>query len=186
MSVVLLFPGETVSGWSICDPRTECGVEFYWFQRSETWRHKRKENQICKRSPAERDAAARRSQRLLWDQKGIFLRVSPPEKYLSRQVPPRWRLSASYSLSGLYRYMVHRLLLAALGRRELDDRDHYGNKRLDLAGPLLAFLFRGWAFLHCRVTFNSPLSQVYKYLGGDIFVDSVDHNCVSENNPDLY
>jgi DNA-directed RNA polymerase beta subunit len=36
-----------------------------------------------------------------------------------------------------------RLLLAALGRRELDDRDHYGNKRLDLAGPLLAFLFRG-------------------------------------------
>jgi DNA-directed RNA polymerase beta subunit len=43
----------------------------------------------------------------------------------------------------LIRYMVHRLLLAALGRRELDDRDHYGNKRLDLAGPLLAFLFRG-------------------------------------------
>jgi len=40
-------------------------------------------------------------------------------------------------------YIVHRLLLAALGRRELDDRDHYGNKRLDLAGPLLAFLFRG-------------------------------------------
>ncbi|XP_018417703.1 PREDICTED: DNA-directed RNA polymerase II subunit RPB2 [Nanorana parkeri] len=40
-------------------------------------------------------------------------------------------------------YMVHRLLLSALGRRELDDRDHYGNKRLDLAGPLLAFLFRG-------------------------------------------
>ncbi|XP_015784094.1 DNA-directed RNA polymerase II subunit RPB2 [Tetranychus urticae] len=40
-------------------------------------------------------------------------------------------------------YMVHRLLVAALGRRELDDRDHYGNKRLDLAGPLMAYLFRG-------------------------------------------
>jgi len=40
--------------------------------------------------------------------------------------------------------MVHRLLQAAMGRREFDDRDHYGNKRLDLAGPLLAFLFRGW------------------------------------------
>eukprot|EP01137_Pigoraptor_chileana_P009419 Opistho-2@57646 len=39
-------------------------------------------------------------------------------------------------------YMAHRLLLAALGRRELDDRDHYGNKRLDLAGPLMAGLFR--------------------------------------------
>lgn len=41
------------------------------------------------------------------------------------------------------RYMIHRLLQAAMGRREFDDRDHYGNKRLDLAGPLLAFLFRG-------------------------------------------
>jgi DNA-directed RNA polymerase II subunit RPB2 len=40
-------------------------------------------------------------------------------------------------------YMVHKLLLTALGRREVDDRDHYGNKRLDLAGPLMAFLFRG-------------------------------------------
>lgn len=30
----------------------------------------------------------------------------------------------------------------ALGRREEDDRDHYGNKRLDLGGPLLANLFR--------------------------------------------
>jgi DNA-directed RNA polymerase II subunit RPB2 len=38
--------------------------------------------------------------------------------------------------------MVHRLLLAHLQRRDLDDRDHYGNKRMDLAGPLLASLFR--------------------------------------------
>ena len=35
-------------------------------------------------------------------------------------------------------YMIHRLLLAAMERRELDDRDHFGKKRLDLAGPLLA------------------------------------------------
>jgi len=39
-------------------------------------------------------------------------------------------------------YMIHRLLLTALGRRAVDDRDHYGNKRLDLAGPLLGGLFR--------------------------------------------
>jgi DNA-directed RNA polymerase II subunit RPB2 len=38
-------------------------------------------------------------------------------------------------------YMVHRLLLGALERRALDDRDHFGNKRLDLAGPLLQALF---------------------------------------------
>lgn len=40
-------------------------------------------------------------------------------------------------------YMVHKLLQCALGRRETDDRDHFGKKRLDLAGPLLAKLFRG-------------------------------------------
>ncbi|KAF7683634.1 DNA-directed RNA polymerase II subunit RPB2 [Astathelohania contejeani] len=39
-------------------------------------------------------------------------------------------------------YMTHRLLLVALGRREPDDRDHYGKKRMDLAGPLLTGLFK--------------------------------------------
>ncbi len=39
-------------------------------------------------------------------------------------------------------YIVHRLLLVALGRRAEDDRDHYAAKRLDLGGPLLAGLFR--------------------------------------------
>lgn len=39
-------------------------------------------------------------------------------------------------------YMVNRLLQTSLGRRETDDRDHFGKKRLDLAGPLLASLFR--------------------------------------------
>lgn len=39
-------------------------------------------------------------------------------------------------------YMVNRLLQVYLGRKEEDDRDHFGNKRLMLAGPLLAFLFK--------------------------------------------
>jgi len=39
-------------------------------------------------------------------------------------------------------YIVHKLLATALGRRDLDDRDHFGNKRLDLSGPLLGTLFR--------------------------------------------
>jgi DNA-directed RNA polymerase II subunit RPB2 len=45
------------------------------------------------------------------------------------------------------RYIIHRLLLCALGRRAEDDRDHYGNKRLDLAGPLLGGLFRMVSFV---------------------------------------
>lgn len=67
-------------------------------------------------------------------------------------------------------YMIHRLLLAALERRELDDRDHFGKKRLDLAGPLLANLF--------RMLFRKLTKDVYRYLqkvGHDIALTS----CVS-------
>jgi len=53
-------------------------------------------------------------------------------------------------------YMVHRLLLAVLERRELDDRDHFGKKRLDLAGPLLAGLF--------RMLFRKLTKDVYRHL----------------------
>lgn len=52
-------------------------------------------------------------------------------------------LSQSYAVQAyFFGYMIHRLLLVALGRRPEDDRDHYANKRLDLGGPLLAGLFR--------------------------------------------
>ncbi|MBE7180123.1 MAG: hypothetical protein INR71_02760, partial [Terriglobus roseus] len=53
-------------------------------------------------------------------------------------------------------YMVHRLLQVALGRREEDDRDHFGKKRLDLAGPLMASLFRG--------LFDRLTKDIYKYM----------------------
>jgi DNA-directed RNA polymerase II subunit RPB2 len=53
-------------------------------------------------------------------------------------------------------YMIHRLLLAAMERRELDDRDHFGKKRLDLAGPLLANLF--------RMLFRKMTRDVYRHL----------------------
>lgn len=38
-------------------------------------------------------------------------------------------------------YMTHLLVMTALRRREEDDRDHYCNKRLDLAGALISSLF---------------------------------------------
>ncbi|KAI4251716.1 MAG: hypothetical protein LQ352_004688 [Teloschistes flavicans] len=53
-------------------------------------------------------------------------------------------------------YMIHRMLQCVLGRRDVDDRDHFGKKRLDLAGPLLASLF--------RMLFQKLTKDIYKYL----------------------
>ena len=39
-------------------------------------------------------------------------------------------------------YMVNRLLVGALGRSTEDDRDYYGKKRLEMAGTLMAGLYR--------------------------------------------
>lgn len=39
-------------------------------------------------------------------------------------------------------YMANKLLKAALGRIDEDDRDYYGKKRLDMAGTLLGSHFR--------------------------------------------
>uniref|UniRef100_A0A914C9Z3 DNA-directed RNA polymerase subunit beta n=1 Tax=Acrobeloides nanus TaxID=290746 RepID=A0A914C9Z3_9BILA len=71
-------------------------------------------------------------------------RVKYAKEILQKEMLPHIGVSDHCETKKAYfmGYMVHRLLLAALGRRELDDRDHIGNKRLDLAGPLLAFLFR--------------------------------------------
>lgn len=52
--------------------------------------------------------------------------------------------------------MINRLLLCALERRELDDRDHFAKKRLDLAGPLMSGLF--------RMLFRKLTKEVGRYL----------------------
>lgn len=53
-------------------------------------------------------------------------------------------------------YIIHKMLMCSLGRLEEDDRDHLGNKRLDLAGPLLGGLF--------RTLFKKLTKDVRKYL----------------------
>lgn len=60
-------------------------------------------------------------------------------------------------------YMVNRLLQCALGRVEEDDRDHFGKKRLDLAGPLMAQVF--------RMKFQQLTRDIRQYL----------HRCVEQN-----
>jgi len=55
------------------------------------------------------------------------------------------------------------LLLVTLGRRPQDDRDHYGKKRLDLAGPLLEYLFRG-LYRRMKKDLGRRLKKVYFFL----------------------
>lgn len=62
-------------------------------------------------------------------------------------------------------YTVHKLLMCSLERLEEDDRDHYGKKRLDLAGPLLGGLF--------RLLFRKLTKDVRKYL----------QRCLDERKP---
>ncbi|KAK5134694.1 DNA-dependent RNA polymerase II [Meristemomyces frigidus] len=59
-------------------------------------------------------------------------------------------------------YMVNRLLQVQLGRVEEDDRDHFGKKRLDLAGPLMAQVF--------RLKFAQLVKDIRQYL----------HRCVEQ------
>lgn len=70
-------------------------------------------------------------------------RINHAEEILQKEMLPHVGIGdTSYDRKAYFiGYMVHRLLLGALGRRPLDDRDHYGNKRLELAGGLLQGLF---------------------------------------------
>jgi len=74
-------------------------------------------------------------------------------------------------------YMINKLLQTVLGRRDIDDRDHYGNKRLDLAGPLMGNLFRQLfeklrkdcqKYLQRRVRENRPIDLLHALNGQSI------------------
>jgi len=62
------------------------------------------------------------------------------DKYLLPHIgtSPEDRLAKAYFLGS----MVERVIELALGRREVDDKDHYGNKRLKLSGEMLESIFR--------------------------------------------
>eukprot|EP01132_Coremiostelium_polycephalum_P011390 gene11390-13949_t len=71
-------------------------------------------------------------------------RIKFAREVLQKEMLPHVSVAEYYETKKAYYfgYIVHRLLLASLERRPLDDRDHFANKRLDLAGPLLGMLFR--------------------------------------------
>ena len=85
-------------------------------------------------------------------------RINYAQEILQKEMLPHVSMAQGQNTKKAYffGYMVHRLLLAALERRELDDRDHFGAKRLDLAGPLLAALF--------RMLFRKLTKDVYRHL----------------------
>lgn len=71
-------------------------------------------------------------------------RIKYAKEILQKEVLPHVGIAEFCETKKAYffGYIIHRLLATAMGRRPQDDRDHYGNKRLDLAGPLLGGLFR--------------------------------------------
>jgi DNA-directed RNA polymerase II subunit RPB2 len=63
-------------------------------------------------------------------------------------------------------YMTRKLLDVITGRRPFDDRDHYGNKRVDLTGNLLGGLFRNaWSRVYneAKILLDKRLSSVNNY-----------------------
>lgn len=52
-------------------------------------------------------------------------------------------------------HMIRRIILTQIGVHQLDDKDYYGNKRLELAGQLMALLFED-----CFKRFNADLQRV--------------------------
>ena len=66
------------------------------------------------------------------------------KEILRRDMLPHVSTENGYETKKAYfiGYMIYRLGNCALGRAFGDDRDHYGKKRLDMAGNLLTGLFR--------------------------------------------
>jgi len=119
---------------SIRNSGSKCCAGLHWQARYYSWCNKGEANQVRHPTTCSHLAPS-------------YL-LSPFTRYareiLQKEMLPHVGISKYCETKKAYffGYMVHRLLLAALSKRPLDDRDHYGNKRLDLAGPLLGSLFR--------------------------------------------
>ncbi|KAA0147434.1 hypothetical protein FNF27_06682 [Cafeteria roenbergensis] len=75
-------------------------------------------------------------------------------------------------------YVVHRLMLCALGRGSQSDRDHFANKRLDMAGNLIGGLFRQ-LFYRLTTDMRSYLQKCMDR-GKDLnFVGAIKHKMVT-------
>ncbi|KAJ1460650.1 hypothetical protein M885DRAFT_508737 [Pelagophyceae sp. CCMP2097] len=75
---------------------------------------------------------------------GRAKRVQYAKELLQKEVLPHVGIEEASDTKKAFfvGYIVHKLLMCSLERIDEDDRDHYGKKRCDLAGPLLGGLFR--------------------------------------------
>ena len=71
-------------------------------------------------------------------------RLSYARKIIREECLPHMGITDENNIKKAYfvGYMVNKLLLTNMGKREIDDRDHFANKRMDTAGALLCQLFR--------------------------------------------
>eukprot|EP01006_Ploeotia_vitrea_P028160 TRINITY_DN60886_c0_g1_i1.p1 TRINITY_DN60886_c0_g1~~TRINITY_DN60886_c0_g1_i1.p1 ORF type:complete len:963 (-),score=105.38 TRINITY_DN60886_c0_g1_i1:651-3455(-) len=109
-------------------------------------------------------------------------RISHAKNLLAKHVLPHIGVSDKYTTKKTFfiGYMVHKLLRVALGRRGEDDRDFYGNKRLDLAGPLLALQFR----MHFKQMIQELQKEVKRAVDMEKAFDlptKINHNKITRN-----
>lgn len=86
-------------------------------------------------------------------------------------------------------YLIHKLLQTVLRRRNIDDRDHFGNKRLDLAGALMGNLFRQLfekmrkdcqRYLQRRVKERRPV-DLTSVINGRVITDGLNYSLATGN-----
>ena len=95
------------------------------------------------------------------DSKIIFLKKILQDEFMPHM--NKSLLSKAYFLC----YMANKLINCSLGRIPYDDRDHYVNKRLDLAGPLLCYIFRQSLkklIIECGKNFKKKIGNDNKFM----------------------
>ncbi|NBU99613.1 MAG: hypothetical protein EBS19_15625 [Spirochaetia bacterium] len=76
-------------------------------------------------------------------------------------------------------YMINKLLYTVRGKRELDDRDHWGNKRIDLASNLLGSLFRS-SITRVMKTIKM-ISEKYVSIGKSINLNDIKKDIITKD-----
>ncbi|AAK39815.1 DNA-directed RNA polymerase II second largest subunit (nucleomorph) [Guillardia theta] len=72
------------------------------------------------------------------------IRIKFAYEVLQKEFLPHIGIGQGFELRKGYffGYIINKLISTQIGKRKMDDRDHYGYKRLDTVGPLLSQLFR--------------------------------------------